>query len=81
MPGCVQQLDVDVADADLVPMLMGDQVADRNPSDSRNPQRFMGVHVHGYRCPLQQLSQSRQLKTHHRAAHMVWMMVGHQHTR
>src|ERR1700739_2953667 len=49
---CVQQLDWDIADADLVVALMGGEVAQADPGDSRNPKGLMGVHVHRHGCSL-----------------------------
>ena len=76
----VQQLDFDSADADLVAMLVGGEVAEADSGDPRNPKRFVGIYVYGHTRPIQQLGQALQLKTHHRAADMIGVMMGDQHT-
>lgn len=77
-PG-VQQLDLDVADAHLVAVLMRGQVRHRNLCDPRNPLRFMGIDVNRDADPLQQLCEALEFESHHRPAHMIGVVMRHQH--
>ena len=79
--GGVQQLDLDVADGDLVAVLMGGQVAHRDAGDARNPQCLMGIDVHGHFGALEQLGQALEGEAHHGAADVVGVVVGDQHAR
>ncbi len=74
----MQQLDVGVAGSDLVPMLMGDQVADRNPS-SRGLGKLVDCRRGPGTCPLN--SSASPAENPSSATHGLRMMVGHQHTR
>src|SRR6202453_2647872 len=58
MTRSVQQFDFDIADAYLVAVLVGGEVAEADPGNPRNPKRFMGIHVHRHTCSLEQLGQS-----------------------
>lgn len=73
--GCVQQLDVDRADTDLVAVGVSGEVACRDPGDARNPLHLMFVHVNGYGNAFEQICQTWQGEAHHLAADMVGMVV------
>ncbi len=75
----MQQLDFDRTDADLVAVLVGGEVTEADSGDPRDPERFMGIYVHGHTRSLQQLGQALELKAHHRAADMIGVVMGDQH--
>ena len=75
----VQQLDVDVADEDLVAVFVRGQLTARDPGDLGHPVSLVDVDVHRNADPLEQLGQPLQREPHHRAADVVGVVVGHQH--
>jgi fatty acid desaturase len=74
----VDQLDRNLADQELVPTRVLDQISGLDTGDPSDPLGLLGLDVHRHRPTSQQLTHARDLVAHHVAAHMIRVVVGGQ---
>ena len=79
--GGVKKGDVDVSHGHNISTCVRDEVSVSKTRRSHNPGGLVGLDVHRYGALLEQCRNAFDCVTHHRAAHMVGVIVGGQHPR